>query len=305
MPLWKWIGSAEIVAMSGALAHQVWRTWGPPGGLSDGPRAPVAVAAAAVVFVLAEAAGLFVASRLNRLEDELVLRRHLASRSFYLTELAVLATGTVAAALIVLAPWLLPLELPTYLLLQQAVLHESLRAQARTDPKTGLLSASAWSEEAARRLRRLTSNGTPVAVVLLDLDHFKAVNDSYGHLVGDRVLVHLAQLLARQLRPGDLLGRFGGEEFCLLLHGLSRPETTELAERIRQTVASSPESQGGPAVTISAGVSWHDAPVALDDALARADEALYRSKRRGRDQVQFAEPEAVRLAPVPQLTRAG
>ena len=113
------------------------------------------------------------------------------------------------------------MALPPVILLQRSLLHSQLKAQARTDPKTGVLNAGAWQGEAALAIARAQRRREPLAVLLADVDHFKKVNDTHGHLTGDAVLRTLAAEMRQQVRESDLVGRFGGEEFVILLTGTS------------------------------------------------------------------------------------
>ena len=136
-----------------------------------------------------------------------------------LVGLAGLGAGLLVTVACALNPVLLVAALPPVILLQRSLLHQQLRAAARTDAKTGLLNAVAWQREADGWVRRARRAGVPAAVLLLDIDHFKQVNDRYGHLTGDELLAVTARALVSQVRAGDVLGRFGGEEFVALLPG--------------------------------------------------------------------------------------
>jgi diguanylate cyclase (GGDEF)-like protein len=170
-------------------------------------------------------------------------------------------------------------------------LKELFEHQATVDPLTELLNRRGWSELAERIWWRSVQTHQVVDVLLIDLDHFKKVNDQWGHSIGDQVLKHVAGILRQQTRPGDLLGRWGGEEFILLLH----PPVTDLpavAERIRQAVESTSlriaESSSTITVTISVGGTTFNPvndPGGLDVAMAGADRNLYKAKQCGRNRV--------------------
>lgn len=158
---------------------------------------------------------------------------------------------------------------------------------ANHDQMTGLLNRSAFFAEAGKRLNR-TASGT-VAVLMLDIDHFKSINDQYGHAAGDRVLIGFAQLLKKCIRKGDAAGRLGGEEFAVFLENCLAAEAQETAARINAMFAASPvrlEDGRLVASTVSVGVTVASLPAELDHLLAQADEALYQAKQHGRNTIR-------------------
>ena len=207
-----------------------------------------------------------------------------------LTETCVGILVTIACALSAL---LLLVTLPPVMLLQRSLLHSQLKAQARTDPKTGVLNAGAWQGEADLAINRARRRGEPLAVLIADVDHFKNVNDTHGHLTGDAMLRSLAAEMRQQVRESDLVGRFGGEEFVIMLAGTTAEEACSVADRIRRGVGVvrvfSHEKMVG--VTISVGVAvLGDHGRELTELLDAADLALYRAKRLGRDRVCLFDP---------------
>ena len=196
--------------------------------------------------------------------------------------------------------------LPLVIVLQRSLRHASLAAAARTDAKTGLLNAGAWQREAAVEVTRAARAQTPLAVAIADIDHFKTVNDTHGHLAGDAVLAAVSATMRDLLRDCDLCGRFGGEEFTLLLPRTTAAQALEITERIRQGISQLAIPRDGTAairVTISIGVAVpSQARRTLDDLLAAADHALYQAKRSGRDRVViYADtrvPQASRPLPL-------
>jgi diguanylate cyclase (GGDEF)-like protein len=206
-------------------------------------------------------------------------------------DLGVLITLSVA-----LSPVLVVLALPTVLLVRRFMVHPILVAQSRADSKTGLLNVSTWEMEAGSELSRSVRTRTPMALALVDIDHFKQVNDTYGHLAGDRVLKALANALTGQLRDYDKAGRFGGEEFVLLLAQTTEDDACRIAERLRRYVADLeiPANDGPGAervrITISIGVTAMAAGRnrELSDMLAAADSAMYQAKQSGRNRVAVA-----------------
>ncbi len=168
-------------------------------------------------------------------------------------------------------------------LLAQAFRLEEL---ATHDSLTGAINRRKFNEMIDIEFERVRRYGRPLSFVILDIDHFKRVNDTLGHEAGDQVLVSLAQLLRDGIRTVDTLARWGGEEFVLLLPQVSLSGAADLAERLRLDV----RARRLPAdVTVSCGVAEHRPPETPDDLFARADAALYRAKDEGRDRVVVAE----------------
>ena len=165
-----------------------------------------------------------------------------------------------------------------------------LRKQATQDPLTGLANRSHFEALAAHALARSQRDGAPVTLLLCDVDLFKRVNDQYGHAVGDEVLVAMAAILTRNLRDGDVLARWGGEEFLALMPASAMEAACATAERIRSAIAQAPLDVGQAriALTMSFGVAQVHSAGDLQDAIARADKALYASKNAGRNRVSVA-----------------
>ncbi|HSN91028.1 MAG TPA: GGDEF domain-containing protein [Anaeromyxobacteraceae bacterium] len=171
----------------------------------------------------------------------------------------------------------------------EATLHAELHRRATADALTGLPNRRAFEEALAREVARARRAGTPLGLLLVDVDHFKRVNDERGHPAGDEVLRAVAGRIASAARAGDLVGRVGGEEFALALPGAGAADAREAGERVRARVADGPVAlEGGDlAVTVSVGVaSLGEPPEEGPDLVARADEALYRAKRAGRNRVE-------------------
>jgi diguanylate cyclase (GGDEF)-like protein len=168
-----------------------------------------------------------------------------------------------------------------------------LAAQSETDPLTGLPNRRGFSARSDAALAAARRQGVPCAVLALDLDRFKAINDGHGHAAGDVVLRGVGAAIRASVRGGDVSGRMGGEEFALLLPGDSIADAVSVAERLRALVrATVPHPAGGDAaVTLSVGVATVGPGTpqeALDAALAAADRALYDAKQQGRDRVLVA-----------------
>jgi diguanylate cyclase (GGDEF)-like protein len=169
-----------------------------------------------------------------------------------------------------------------------AVLHSQVQRLASTDPLTGLHNRRTFFELSAARFTAALRGDEPTAAIMVDIDHFKRVNDAHGHAVGDDVIKEVAMRLRGVLRHDDLLGRYGGEEFVLLLPGTTAANAAHLAERLRHAVTDTPvPTRTGPLeVTVSVGATQVQATDSIvEDALARADAALYRAKQGGRNQV--------------------
>jgi diguanylate cyclase (GGDEF)-like protein len=220
-----------------------------------------------------------------RLADQ-ELSREALQADFAEFDLGVLITVVVAVN-----PVLAVFAVPSVLLARRFIMHAQLLAQSRIDTKTGLLNASTWEREATVEIARAVRTGSPLALALVDIDHFKAVNDTYGHLVGDKALRAVTDALRGQLRNYDLAGRFGGEEFVILLPQTREFDALGVAERLRAHIAAMtiPVDDDEPSgrvvtLTISVGVAALDGERReLTDMLAAADSALYYAKETGRN----------------------
>ena len=233
-----------------------------------------------------------------RLDDPAVgIRDVIGGADGLYNDLTELSVGVLVAACAALTPVALIVALPCGTMLQRSASHAQLRRAARTDAKTGLLSAVAWQNEATVQIARARRTRSALAVAMIDLDHFKAVNDTYGHLVGDAVLKSTAAAITANLRTYDLAGRFGGEEFAVLLPSSNAAEALEIAERLRATlgdVTVPGRVDGGELqrITVSIGVAaLDDDSTDLTGLLAAADAALYQAKRSGRNAVCLAGPQ--------------
>lgn len=162
-----------------------------------------------------------------------------------------------------------------------------LREQAEVDELTGLYNRREAREILHVELERCQRYGTPVSVALLDIDHFKAVNDNHGHTTGDQILRGLSNLLRGRLRTNDRVARWGGEEFLLILPHTTAYCAGEACDGIRRTIAEASLADG-VAITASAGIAAYDPNETLDDLIERADQALYRAKTNGRNRVERA-----------------
>ena len=173
-------------------------------------------------------------------------------------------------------------------------LNAQLRTLSQTDALTGLLNRHGLEGSFALDVERAQRFGRPLSVLMFDIDHFKRINDSQGHLMGDKVLAELGRLMQSLVRQVDTVCRWGGEEFVVICHETSAEQAVQQAERLLQQVRTHAFPHQGP-LTVSAGVATVRAGDSVDSLLARADEALYRAKRGGRDRVcaEAAEPSGV------------
>jgi diguanylate cyclase (GGDEF)-like protein len=234
----------------------------------------------------------------------LELNREALQADFAQIDLGIVVTIVVAVNTV-----LAVFAVPTVLLARRFMMHAQLLAESRIDTKTGLLNVATWESEAEAEIARAVRTRSPLSVALMDIDHFKAVNDTYGHLVGDKALRAVTDALREQLRSYDLAGRFGGEEFVILLPQTREDNALIIAERLRTHIAdmSVPVSEGQPQecirLTVSVGVaSLDDANRELTDLLAAADAALYRAKQTGRNRTHVANA-STRLTQIVPVAR--
>ena len=187
--------------------------------------------------------------------------------------LASLLTTLAAEALLIFRPMVMRIRQYTARLFEMAT----------RDALTGLSNRRHFHAAALQQLALAQSKGRALAILCVDIDHFKKVNDNFGHEAGDRVLKRFAEVATRTLRNADVVGRTGGEEFSILLPDTDRSAASTLAERLRTSIADD-RVPGLPPVTISIGITVFDAgDTSLDQLMRRADEALYAAKRNGRD----------------------
>ncbi len=163
-----------------------------------------------------------------------------------------------------------------------------LRIQASTDSLTGVMSRRAFNEQADREMARANRYGSPLSCALIDADHFKSINDTYGHGVGDLALKHLAAICNKELRVSDCIGRIGGEEFSILLPETDMSMAMEVAERLRKAIASTPLDAGGTRIKLTASIGvaeYSQSMRSFDGLLSNADFAMYDAKNSGRNRV--------------------
>jgi diguanylate cyclase (GGDEF)-like protein len=212
--------------------------------------------------------------------------------------LGALALGAALAVVALTTPWLLPVLLVPVMGMHRGFLLQQFARAAKTDPKTGLANATAWRDQADRELARLRRRGGELGVIMIDLDAFKAINDRHGHLVGDAVLRAVADTLRAEVRPYDAVGRFGGEEFVVLLAEADPDQVGRTAERLRRRISEcevpiSATLGGGTVTGLTASIGTATYPRTspdLDGLMVHADAALYAAKHGGRNRVECAPP---------------
>ena len=239
-----------------------------------------------------------VAVAISVLRRDRSLGRLLGSWSENSLEYATLSIGALTALLLSWYAWAVALILLPLFVLHRSVLVRQLEHAATTDDKTGLLNAGTWRALADTELERAARHRTGLAVLMVDLDFFKGVNDRYGHLVGDQALRAVADAMRGAVRGSDLVGRFGGEEFVILLVGSENAGAVEvgtrICERVRNLRIEDPITGGSHPelrLTVSVGIAaFPDAGRDLDELLMKADAALFAAKDAGRDQVLAIQP---------------
>ncbi|MEV6880320.1 GGDEF domain-containing protein [Amycolatopsis sp. NPDC051128] len=221
-----------------------------------------------------------------------------------LLELSTLCVGALLVMVLNEEPLLSVLVILPLYVLQRSVLISRLEELATTDQKTQLLNATTWQDGAQREISRAARDKGSFGAMMIDLDHFKRINDTYGHLAGDDVLKAVAAVVKQETRAHDLVGRFGGEEFVALLPSTSKEDAIITAERIRQRVSEliiSTKTNEGAAVeierqTASIGVAAYPLDgLSIEEVMASADAAVYAAKHSGRNRV-VGSPEVALAA---------
>ncbi|MEQ8768691.1 MAG: GGDEF domain-containing protein, partial [Planctomycetota bacterium] len=176
--------------------------------------------------------------------------------------------------------------------------HRRFQAEAVTDSLTGAYNRRFFDSQLTKEISRSRRYDSPVSLLMVDVDHFKVINDSFGHQVGDRVLQEMVQVIRRTIRTPDLLARFGGEEFALILPSTGPRGAAHLGERLLQRIARHPFplGEGGvpQTVTVSIGLATYDGAVqdfGVDEFVALVDRALYRAKQEGRNRLARVQPQ--------------
>jgi len=285
-------GAAEVIgAYAVAAVHHGYGA----SLLEGGPT--VAGAAGAAVLAYTGAGLVVVALGVRLLTDASSWRGLLPARSDLAFESATLVLGWLVAEAVVRMPWGTPAIYVLIVMLHRSTMVSELEQAAKTDVKTGLLNYRGWQELAGKHLLQAARMNEPAAVVVLDLDHFKNVNDTHGHPAGDAVLAAVADCLRHELRAYDAIGRYGGEEFLVFLPGADTAVAHSIAERLRLRVADlrfddvigATSGLPLPSITTSIGLAaFPDHGATLDALTTAADKALYAAKHTSRNCVRVA-----------------
>ncbi|MFF0269005.1 diguanylate cyclase [Kribbella sp. NPDC004536] len=293
VPPFRSVFTATTLVLAGAAAAVVLAAIRPGvyPGYPSGPLGLIAVVAAGLAYWFVNYALIVGAIMLSN--PDAPGRNAVGRLSDQLIVAGSLGLGVATAALLLSQPWAVAVLLLTILGLHRALLVDQFQTESRTDPKTGLANARFWHEIARREFAGAERTNSPLGVLYLDLDHFKTVNDTYGHLAGDEALKAVADQLRHEVRDDDLVGRLGGEEFAILLPQTSADDTALAAERIRLRVAAlaiTITTPGGPVVcdslTCSIGAATYPhSGSTLDELQIAADLAMYQAKDTGRNRV--------------------
>jgi len=311
-PLFRHTFTTTTVLLAAIAAREVVEGSGGTAAWSDGVHGIAALGAATLVYAAVNS--LLIALAVAVSTPDATPSHLFGALDEIAVELATLCLGAMLALSLTVSWWFVLFAFLPIVVLQRAVMYRELAAAATTDGKTGLLTATAWNSRATDAIDRARRDSSSLAMLVLDLDHFKRVNDTHGHLAGDRVLAAVADAVRAEVREGDLVGRFGGEEFVVLLPGLpaarAAHELEAVAERIRFRVtqlAVPVETPDGPLtiddLSISVGGTMvGTAPgTTVEQVMAVADRELYRAKDAGRNAVCIARP---REAPAPRTETA-
>ena len=256
----------------------------------------LAVAACGIAATVVNYGFILVAIRLS--DSGARIRDLVGSRESLTADLLELSLAVALALVVAINPVLMALALPTVVLCRRYLMQAQLLAQARIDAKTGVLNAGTWQREAAAELYRALRSDAPLALVMVDIDHFSSVNETAGLAAGDQVLQGIARTVTQNLQGSGLVGRFGGEQFAILLPQTGETEARRLAERLRDHIAGEPIAieDGNQAgfvfrLTVSIGIAILDrSRMALAELIGAADTALSEAKTTGRVCVVPGEP---------------
>ena len=310
----KFLFTSFTHAVSALLAQRFFLAFGPASldgvAPSEAFGASALLLAAGAIYAGVQAVAIGVLLALGGTPQRTV-KNVLGNKTDNLLDIATVGVGIVATVLLVHLPPAIVILVLVGVIGNRLAEISQLQEDARTDSKTGLMNMRGWTDTARRSLDRASRNGTGAAVLMIDFDYFKWINDSYGHPAGDDVLRHIGSLLGEVTRPSDVVGRFGGEEFVVLLPNIDdagvRAAADRIAEEIRSARIKTTTKHGGETTvtdrTVSIGVALHPQHgETLDALLSAADAAVYEAKERGRDQIRFATapgPGNIDLTPAP------
>ena len=226
-----------------------------------------------------------------------VLTRGAAALLYGGASVNLLKSGTLASLYLATANFMALLLTVGFMVAATRRLQTILERRATHDPLTLVLNRRGFAEVYARQRAQLWRDARPMSLLSIDLDHFKSVNDRFGHATGDRVLIHVARQIGEALRETDYMARFGGEEFVVLLPDTLLERAQVVALRIQAALRQASYSQHLPPCTVSIGVACQtEADETLEGVLSRTDAALYRAKEKGRDRVELADAVSLTVA---------
>jgi diguanylate cyclase (GGDEF)-like protein len=290
--LYRQVFTGSTMILAGLSAQAVMGAFGQSDKLTAGVSAFAGTVCAIVLFAAVNSVPIYVAISLAM--------RPAKPEGFFvqwqenLLEIATLCLGALTGLAVLYEPWFVVLVLPTMVVLQRATLTKELEVAATTDAKTGLLNAVTWQQLAQRELARAQREKQNAALLIIDMDNFKLINDTYGHLIGDAVLKAVAACLTDELRGYDAVGRFGGEEFVAMLADSDSLTAVAVSDRIlariRKLEVSTRDVNALPVAGLSASIGIACYPQQgdeVEDLLHAADAALYRAKNAGRNRVEF------------------
>jgi diguanylate cyclase (GGDEF)-like protein len=292
VPAFRSVINASVVVLTCYVARLVLGLFGVTGigdALTQGWLGVGAIAGTVAAYFVANA--LLILGALNMTRRS--VRELFGGWADNLVELATLCLGTLTALAMATQPVLVVMVVPPLLVLHRGVLVKQLEVAATKDEKTGLFNTLGWHNLATSELARAGRTNETTGVLMVDLDHFKQVNDTYGHLAGDLALKAVADTITAQVRSYDSVGRFGGEEFVVLLPGVGEAHVVTVAERIRHAVSElvvpvdfADDGRVIKDLSVSIGVAMYPtAGTVVDRLLHAADTALYSAKNSGRNRV--------------------
>jgi diguanylate cyclase (GGDEF)-like protein len=291
--IYRQVIAGTVVLASCYLAHAVlFAVPGHPVPITTSAVSVLAVSAALAAYTLTNAGLLHIAIYLAMRPAN--LRSLFGNSADHLLEFATLCLGGMTAVALLRSPLLAVLVVPPMFLLQRSVLTKQLEIAATTDAKTGLLNAATWHHVASVELARAERECYGAALLIIDMDNFKAINDTHGHLTGDDVLKAVAACLTEEMRGYDSTGRFGGEEFVVVLSEVDELSALTISERLRVKigslqVTSRADSSILTGLSCSIGLACYpNHGTDTETLLHAADAAMYAAKRNGRNRVQLS-----------------